>query len=210
MEAFDAYRIYLSVKLHFTTKSFDCIKYNFKTNANYDKFINSPNTYWFNSITKRFGDKDVLANFFISQFVSSNGEKTTGNFRANLSLMEDIFLKWTARQNSITETFNEDIGFIVNQFPNRNVSLQDIFLPDKTGLPKIATFLRKKQISPESVVYLDKHTHFVVKLQTVIKDPVYWDAFSLFITKYGLILNPIPKFKQTILDNFEIGVVANG
>ena len=50
---FDVYKVYLGVKLHFTTDTYDYVKYGGKTNATLDTFTKRKDRYFFHKLSKR-------------------------------------------------------------------------------------------------------------------------------------------------------------
>ena len=56
---FDVYKVYLGVKLHFTTDTYDYVKYGGKTNATLDTFTKRKDRYFFHNALSFF-KKDTL------------------------------------------------------------------------------------------------------------------------------------------------------
>jgi hypothetical protein len=50
---FDVYKVYLGVKLHFTTKTYDYIKYGGKVNATLDSFTKRKDRYFFHKLSTK-------------------------------------------------------------------------------------------------------------------------------------------------------------
>ena len=78
---YDVYKVYLGVKLHFTTKTYDYIKYAGKVNATMDSFTKRKDRYFFHKLSVRYG-KDEILDYFVSNFLESN-KKWIGNLLQN-------------------------------------------------------------------------------------------------------------------------------
>ena len=72
MNGFDVYKIYLAIKLHFTSKnqSYDYHKHNGRTTARMDTFTKRRDRYFFHKLSKSYNDKSIV-NYFLSNFVSN-------------------------------------------------------------------------------------------------------------------------------------------
>jgi len=65
-EGFNAYKLYLAVKNHFTT-SYDFFKYNGKVNAKEDSFLKRKDKFFFAKLQRKYKDND-LRDLFVSNF----------------------------------------------------------------------------------------------------------------------------------------------
>ena len=91
-EGFRAYKIYIALKLHFTT-SFDYIKYNGKTRVTKDSFYKRRDKFKFASIEKKHPNE--IEEFIIANFV--NGTQSWNDIFSMDS--EEIFMEWKKCQN---------------------------------------------------------------------------------------------------------------
>ena len=72
MNGFEVYKIYLAVKLHFTSKnrSYDFHKHNGRTTARLGTFTKRRDRYFFHKLSKLYNDRDI-ADYFVSNFVTN-------------------------------------------------------------------------------------------------------------------------------------------
>ena len=91
MEAYDAYKIYHALKLHFTS-NYDYMKYNGKANASVDSFLKRNDRPFFGKVARKY--KDDTKDFFISNFIV-NPKGWIGNFN------EENYLNWKKRNQSL-------------------------------------------------------------------------------------------------------------
>ena len=71
MDAFQVYKYYLALKLHFTTDKYDVIKQRGKVRASRQAFAKRNDLFSINKIAKNYSDEEV-ANFLIANFVSGD------------------------------------------------------------------------------------------------------------------------------------------
>ena len=120
---FDVYKTYLGVKLHFTTDTYDYIKYGGKTNAKLDTFTKRKDRYFFHKLSKRFNERDVL-DFFVSNFII-NGDKWVGDLITNESI--ENYTRYRKYNESFKYHFRDDCVRIMDDFNSRNIRFDDGF-----------------------------------------------------------------------------------
>ena len=68
MDEFSVYKMYIALKLHFTTDGYDITKRNGKVKASRQAFAKRSDLYSIKKISKTYTDEEV-ANFLIANFV---------------------------------------------------------------------------------------------------------------------------------------------
>ena len=68
VNGFDVYKIYLAVKLHFTTDSYDYHKYEGKVNCKLETFTKNNARYFFHKLGTKYSKDDIL-DFFVANFL---------------------------------------------------------------------------------------------------------------------------------------------
>ena len=71
MDGFDVYKIYLAIKLHFTSESYDYFKHNGKTTARLNTFTKRRDRYFFHKLSRSYSSGDCV-NYFVAGFIDSN------------------------------------------------------------------------------------------------------------------------------------------
>ena len=116
-EGYDAYTLYLGIKLHFTSKDYNFIKYNGKVKADIKSFLKRKDKYHFGKLYKEY--KDNLQDFYI----------------ANLSVRD----QWAG------DLLNEDADRVYKDWKKRNQKLSYLFeteVSDQLRKYKIDTLLK--------------------------------------------------------------------
>jgi len=169
---FEAYALYQSIKLHFTSDTYNFFRYNGKTNVSKDNFANNKAKYSFYKLSRKY-NIDELRSFYIANFLETNV-----NWVGDISGIEgeENYKKWQKRNQSLTYRFEQDIIGLLNatQSPNEMLMVNDGQYP--VLLKEMA---RSKKITDDVVwpTYkrkIEKYTPFIVydkeKFKEILKE----------------------------------------
>lgn len=198
-DAFGAYKMYLALRLHFTS-NYNALKYNFKVNADYEKFRNKPDAYWFKRLAEKM-ELDDIKNAFVANFIA--GKKWGG---VHDQSFEETFVAWKKRTDALTYTFTDDIEKLYNILNESDVILADLFVIK--GRPWVVTQYEKRNITLETLVILDTLTGFVIKCNC--QDTIVWPNVKEKIEKYKPFIMSLIEpnrnlFTTNLLEKFPIG-----
>jgi len=186
----DAYVIYSALMLHFTTDSYDAVKYHMKTKASPDSFWKRKDKFFFTKIARRHPREGDLKNFMIANFL--DGNTWIGD------MDDDAFTEWTKTNQSLTQTFRNDMSFMSEEHEKFNPML----CPDGPNLSPLINMLLAGDISLETVVIIDRLTNFIDKTEHLVTDTILWPDLRRKIKKYAILMPPIDKEKYiTLLKN---------
>lgn len=177
MDAFQAYRYYLALKLHFTTDSYDVVKHKGRIKASRDSFMKQEHMY--KRIVKQYADDEVV-NFLVSNFVS--GDRWGGVFDAESN---NTYLSWKKRMESLAYTFKTDMQRVLTELNLTAFEETNIFNVTKNQHPYIIRAYMSKTISIESLVILNKLFGFCDKFDKDIEETLVWPDISRLIRKYS-------------------------
>jgi len=172
MTPFDAYVMYCALKMHFTTKDYDFIKYNGKLRITGDHFERRKDKYFFHKLAKR---KDVKE-FLISNFVSNTNQTWIGDL-VNNSSTEDNYTEWKKRTQAIAYSFEEDLKKCLTKLDD------NVIITDNQHPFMLKLFLRKK-ISIETLIILNDLIGFFSHWNKHLKDDIIWKDIHLLCVKY--------------------------
>lgn len=116
---YDVYKIYLGVKLHFTTSSYDYIKYNGKNNATLESFTKRKDRYFFHKLSKRYNERDIL-DYFVSNF-AIDGRKWIGNLIRNDG--NEAYINYKKYKETFDYSLREDLGRMLSDFEFKSAFL---------------------------------------------------------------------------------------
>lgn len=193
MDAFDAYKHYLALKSHFTTKTYDYFKYNGVIGARRDKFDVRNDKYFFHKLSKH---KD-LTNFLVSHFVYGKKAQWIGDVLRNEE-SEQTYLKWKRNQESLTYVFMSDLEHF-------NDDLVSSFVVENGQHPHALKLLLQGTIQIETFIILNDIMRFAPTWNRQIEEKHIWPAICLKCKKYQSFLQyDKEKLKKIVVDKFDL------
>ena len=190
MTPIEVYKTYLAFKNHFTKKNYDYFKYCGKTNASRDAFNKRKDRYFFERMSRKKSDEQIVQ-YFISNFVSTEDPSKVwiGEIIQN---GETNFQNWQKRNQSLAYVFGDEVERVFKG------SGFDSYFHTSGQHPKILKEYLKGNVSIETLVILDKVLGYVEKFDKKILDPI-WGSVSMKIKKYGPFLNiDVPRYKKIL------------
>ena len=170
MEPFDVYKIYLALKLHITTESYDVTKHKFAAKGKKETFLKRKDLLVLRKLARDF-TRQTIIDILVANFVS--GDRWGGMF--DTESME-TYKKWNANKQKIAYTFEQDLNSIQLRMEKDNIEDATV----ATGHPLIFKMLLGKQITLETVVILNKELNFV----NDFKDDLILKDTCLLVNKY--------------------------
>lgn len=187
MSPFDAYKLFISIKMHFGSPSYDALKYNFKVNASIDSFHKRQDKYHFSKLANLKDPKGYL----IANFVDGDS-----NWIGDLvsSTSDEIYTKWLRRQESLTYMIESDLSNLSEPF------IQHFRVVDGQH-PSLLRLVRQKRISLETLVALNEVLNFFPIWDMKITDTLLWPPMRNKCLKYQSFLHyDRKKVKKLVLD----------
>lgn len=189
-----AFVMYNSLKLHFTSKSYDYFKYHGKTNVSSVTFLKRKDKYTFYKLSRKYS-LDELRDFYVANFLE--GDKWVGDM---LKDGEEVYKKWQKTQQSLTYTFENDILYLL-----ANGGSPDSMLEVKpNSYPVLMRLVQLKQVSLETLVILNDIMNFLPMWDKKIDDDIIWPDWSMKIKKYSTFLHYDKiKFKNILIEKIK-------
>lgn len=176
MKGFDLFQIYLGVKLHFTSDSYDFFKFNGKTKTSFDSYLKRKDKYWFEKLSRGFRGEPV--DFFVSLFAHNPhqwiGEMMEGGH-------EEVYGRWQRRMQNYSEEFSEDIGVLCRLADGKGF---DWLFKSEEGHPPILQAVVRGEISPETFITLDEMLGFFRDFNRKMEGDPLWDTMRKRCEKY--------------------------
>ena len=186
---FEVFKLYLAVKLHFKTDTYDYEEYGGKVNCKLETFTKRNDRYFFHKLSKRYNERDIL-DYFVANFTLNSG-KWIGNLIQNDG--REIYLDFKKRKESFGYHFRSDLVAINNDFNNRGLSFDDGFLCGGGQHPRLLRLLIQKRASFQTIVALNHFLSFTKNWDKEITENVVWPKISSTIAK----LKPFVRFNIT-------------
>jgi hypothetical protein len=188
---FEAYKLYSSLKLHFTSTSYDFFKYNGKTNVSADTFMKRKDKYHFYRLSRKY-TLEELRDFYVSNFIVDSNS-WVGNILGPEG--EENYRKWQKRIQSLTYNFEQDIIKLLDSC----VAPEDMLKVNHNQFPMLLTEVMRGSTSLETVIILNDIMNFFPMWKKKIDDDIVWPNWALRCEKYApFVFFDKPKFKNLL------------
>jgi len=196
VNGFEVYKIYLAIKLHFTSKnqSYDYHKHAGRTKAKLETFTKRRDRYFFHKLSRAYDNTDIV-NYFISNFVS-NTNLWIGDVIGRTG--DETYKLWSKKIEALHYYYEQDIDYILNKITNK-LSFDDLFTSKDGQHPPILKFVLSKKINFETFAVLDDILKFSKRLNKDINEKVLWPKLCDRMIRYKPFLSyNITKYKMTL------------
>ena len=191
MSPFEVYKLYISIKNHFSNPKYDYFKYGGKSRVTETSFKKRKDIYWFQKISRQKNDEEIKA-YFVANFAECNDTQSLwiGEIIQN---GEEIYNNWLKKSQSLFYLFKTEAEVFINKD-----SFVELFEIKNNQHPEILKKYFQKAISLETMVILDMILGYVKKFDKKLTDPV-WETVSLRIQKYQPFIQiDISKYKKVL------------
>jgi hypothetical protein len=202
VNGFEVYKIYLAIKLHFTSKnqSYDFHKHNGRTTARLETFTKRRDRYYFHRLSKSYDNKSIV-NYFLSNFVS-NTNLWVGDIIGKAG--DEHYKQWSKKIESLHYYYEKDIDYIIERMTTKDIKFNDLFLSIDGQHPPIIKMFLAKKINFETLIILDDILRFTKKLNKNIKEKVLWPKLFDRMKRYKPFLSyNITKYKISLRDKMK-------
>ena len=193
MNGFEVYKIYLAIKLHFTSKgqSYDFHKHLGRTTAKLETFTKRRDRYFFHKLSKSYNNNTIV-DYFVSNFVT-NTNLWVGDIIGKTG--DDNYKQWSKKIEALHYYYEQDIDYILEQ----DYKFDDLFKSVNGQHPPILKMFLSKRINFETVLILDEILSFTKQLNKNINEKVLWPKLYDRMIRYRAFLNyNLTKYKMTL------------
>ena len=181
ISGYEAFGLYQSLKLHFTTDSYDYFKYHGKTNVTVTAFENRKDKYHFYKLSRKYTNKEDLINFIVANLIED--EKSW----VGALLQEEADMNFRKRQKviqSLSYTFENDCKLI---FEDCILNPNEVLMTDG-DYPLLLTKTLQKDVQVETLCILNQILGFFPMWADKINDTIRWPAYRQKCIKYASFL----------------------
>ena len=184
MTSYDAYRLYLAIKLHFTTPNYDYFRHNAKVNSSLNAFLKRNDRFFFHKLATKYGEDLMM--YFVSNFVERPKTWVGDLVRSD---GDTIYNKWKKYNESLTYNFRSDCVLVSNLIDGDGIRFDDVFRVVDGQHPRMLRLLLSGKVSIQSFIIFDKILSFVNRWDKEIKETIIWPEKSFKITKLKPFVN---------------------
>lgn len=180
LTAYDTFCLYMALKNHFSSKSYDFFKYGGKMRINKETFLNRKDRFQFQKLCRLYDDTQ-MKDFLVANFVQSN--EWVGK------LLDDdaaqVYQDFIKRQQSLSYNFQNEIN---NAF-NKVSKVSDLFAVKSGEMPKIIELHMQGDVSIETLILLNAFVGFFNKFDEKMADDFIWPKLRMKCDKLRPFLN---------------------
>ena len=184
MSPYDAFELYIAVKTHFNSPSFDFHKFNGKTRLTPNSFDKREDKAFFYRICKKYS-KAKLIDLFVANFVD-NPNLWIGDLLDETS--EAIYIEWLKKIESLTYHFSEECTCLLEWAEINGYTFNDLFRIKEGNHPIIVRMVLQRIISLETFIILDRILGCGFNFNKRLTD-IIWKDFWMKICKYSPFIN---------------------
>ncbi len=172
-EGFDAYRLYLGIKLHFHSKDYDFVKYNGVVKAELPSFMKRRDKFHFGKLSRTY--KHELKNFFIANL--SQKDYWVGDLLDKEA--DRRYKEWKKNKQKLSYMFEIEVGQSLKTY-----KIDTILKVDNGQHPRLLKFFLSKKVSLETIAIMDDIIGFTKDWDRLISETVVYPDISNLINKY--------------------------
>jgi len=174
MSGIEVYKMYLSLKLHFTTDSFDYFKYGNAAKASQHSFDGRRDKFFFVKLSRTFKE-DELREFFVANMIVEDKVYPATLVREGAK----NYKEYIKRKQSMSYNFKEDV-MTLHDISRR---FDNLFIIDGVHPPLLKAHLGGK-ITLETLAIFNKIFQFVGNFDKIIKEDIVWKPLRNRVVKY--------------------------
>ena len=115
--------IWLGLKLHFTTETYDWFKYDGRVNCKLETFTKRNDRYFFYKLGTKYNEKEII-NYFVANFLSDT-KKWIGDLSRKNG--HDQYLSWKKYNENLDYHFRSDCVLVADRLIADNLRFNDGF-----------------------------------------------------------------------------------
>jgi len=190
-EGFDAFVLYMGIKLHFHSKGYDFVKYNGKVKtANLNSFMKRRDKYHFAKLFRKY--KHDLKDFLVANL--SVKDVWVGELLEDTA--ERTYTEWKKRNQRLFYTFETEISDLMLAY-----NIQELLEVQNGQHPVLLKRYMSKKVSLETISIMDEIIGFRKDWKRLIKEEVIYPDVHLRLEKYQSFLDyDFKKYKTRLIE----------
>jgi hypothetical protein len=174
MNAYQVYKNYLALRLHFTSDDYDVFQMQGRVRASRKAFAARKDLLSIERISKKYADSEII-NFLVANFVT--GDRWGGVFDIEA---HDRYLDWTKRQESMGYVFRTEL----DNLSNHSQEWAELLATKKSSHPYIIKAFLGGHVSVETMTILDMLSEQSIT-SLAIADTIIWPNLRRIVVKYA-------------------------
>lgn len=189
-EGYDAYTLYLGIKLHFYSKDYDFVKYNGKVKSDINSFLKRKDKYHFGKLFKTY--KQELQDFYIANL--SFKDYWAGDLLD--SECDKRYREWKGRQQKMSYMFKTEVSDLLLK---KNIN--QVLEVKKGQHPLLLKSYLAKKTSLETMCIMDEIIRFTKDWERLISEQIVYPEVQLKLNKYKAFISvDSQKYKNVLME----------
>lgn len=189
-EGFDAYQLYLGIKLHFHSKDYDFIKYNGVVKADLNAFMRRKDKFHFGKLSRQY--KHDLQDFYIANL--SQKDYWVGDLLEKEA--DRRYKDWKNKKQKLSYLFETEVSTLLKTF-----KIDTILKVDNGQHPRLLKSFMSKKVSLETLCIMDSIIGFSKDWERLISEKVVYPDIHILINKYkGFLTYNQSAYKKKLLE----------
>jgi hypothetical protein len=186
---FEVYKMYLALKLHFTSDTYDYFQYGGNAKASQVSFDQRKDKFFFVKLSRKFKDFE-LREFFVANLTAEDKVYPATLVREGAK----NYAEYTKRKESLSYHFKEDVATL-HEMCDR---FDDLFKVDGVHPPLLKAHLGGR-ICLETLTIFNKIFQYVPQFDKQIKEEIVWKPLRNKVVKYDpFLFVDLGKYKSII------------
>ena len=189
-EGYDAYTLYLGIKLHFYSNDYDFVKYNGKVKADIKSFLKRKDKYHFGKLFRTY--KHELQDFYIANL--SKKDLWAGDLLSDECVK--VYKEWKKNNQKLSYLFETEVNDLL-----RKKNIQKVLEVKNGQHPILLKEFMAKKVSLETICIMDEIIEFTKDWDRLISERIIYPGIHVKINKYKSFVefNRV-KYKSLLID----------
>ena len=159
MDGYKVWKLYMAVKLHFTTNSYNVFNNRGHVKGARDTFYNRNDRFIFEKLARKFPTERDVIQYFVANFAYGNNEVVyePGEGDRNLTT-------WNKRKESVSQVFENDLHAICLHLEKEGLSESHLYEKSGSDFPELFKLYLGGYITIETMVILDSYVNYIARI----------------------------------------------
>jgi len=166
VDGFKVWKLYMAVKLHFTTNTYNVFNNRGHIKGARDTFYARNDRFIFEKLARKFPSERDIIQYFVANFAYDNPEVVYDQVDAEANLNT-----WNKRKQSISQVFENDLHTILLHLEKERITEQQLY---NGNPPELLKLYLGGYITVETMVILDSFASYIARWKQEIN--LLWDV----------------------------------
>jgi len=159
MDGYKVWKLYMAVKLHFTTNKYNVFNNRGHVKGARDTFYSRNDRFIFEKLSQKFPSERDVIQYFVANFAYGNNEVVyePGEGERNLSI-------WNKRKESISQVFESDLHDILLHLEKEKLCSQHLYDGTTGNMPELFKLYLGGYVTIETMVILEQFVNYLASI----------------------------------------------